>query len=219
METKVKEEFSDLARIDDVFDDPLDLFRSWHSEARKYKSNMPDGLCLATTNKDNKVAARTVVLREFDNDGFVLVTDKRSRKSSELTSVPHAAMCFLWCYINDEGQNIARQVRTEGTIVKLEPTKFKHLYDREPLFCKIRSHLCHQDSEVEWDDLKRRHDELLEEYRRGKNTLEMPDHFIGYKLLPTVVEFYYARDELIGDRIHYRRNSVTQPWERRRLAA
>ncbi|KAI4481455.1 hypothetical protein M0804_009575 [Polistes exclamans] len=218
-DTKVSEEFSDLSRIDGIVDDPLDLFRSWHKESRKYKYNLPDVFCLATTSKDNKVAARNVVLREFDNDGFVLVTDQRSRKASELDSVPQAALCFVWLYINDKGQNIARQVRVEGPMKKLKQSEFKHLYDREPLFCKIRSHLCHQDKEVDWDELKRRHDQILEEYRRGENELPMPDHFIGYKLLPTMVEFYYARDELIGDRVQYNRNSLTEGWQHRRLAA
>lgn len=219
METQIGTELSDLSRIDDVSEDPFDLFRLWHDDARKYLFAMPDVLCLATTTKDNKVAARTVVLREFDNDGFVLVTDKRSRKASELEEVPNAAMCFLWCYINDKGENVARQVRVEGAVIPLESKNYKHLYDREPVFCKIRSHLCYQDRAVEWEDLKRRHDEILDEYRKGKNNLPMPDHFIGYKLLPSVLEFYYARDQLIGDRVYYKRNSLTEPWKHDRLAA
>ncbi|XP_046837122.1 pyridoxine/pyridoxamine 5'-phosphate oxidase isoform X2 [Vespa crabro] len=218
-EPKISEEYSDLAKINDLVDDPMDLFKSWHEESRKYLQNMLDIFCLATSSIDNKIAARNVVLREFDNEGFVLVTDQRSRKASELDSVPRAAACFVWCYIDDKGQNIVRQVRAEGTVKKLEPKEFKHLYDREPLFCKIRSHLCHQGHAIDWDDLKRRHDEIVKEYQSGKNTLPMPEHFIGYKLIPTMIEFYYAKDNLIGDRMQYNKNTSIDGWQQRRLAA
>lgn len=59
---------------------------------------------------------------------------------------------------------------------RLEAKYFQHLYDREPLYCKIRSHLCHQGREVSWEDLKQRHDEILESVGRNENGLPMPDH-------------------------------------------
>lgn len=62
----------------------------------------------------------------------------------------------------------------------LERKDFQHLYDREPLFCKIRSHLCHQGSEVNWEELKQRHDEILDSVRRNENNLPMPDHLYVY---------------------------------------
>lgn len=72
-------------------------------------------------------------------------------------------------------------MRIEGRVQKLEPIEFKHIYDREPLYCKIRSHLCHQDRPVDWDDLKCQHDEILQEYQRGENTLPMPNHlYVNY---------------------------------------
>ncbi|XP_053995942.1 pyridoxine/pyridoxamine 5'-phosphate oxidase [Hylaeus anthracinus] len=212
-------DLSDVARIENVQDHPIDLFRIWHDEVRRYKPREPDVCCLATVSKDCEVSARNVVLREFDNDGFVIVTDSRSKKSDNIENVPQVAMCYLWCHVNDKEQNIARQVRVEGTMKRLEQGDFQHLYNREPLFCKIRSHLCHQGREVNWEEHKQRHDEILDSVRRNETTLPMPDHFVGYKLYPTMMEFYYARDHLIGDRIMYRKDESNGSWEHHRIAA
>ncbi|XP_076757582.1 pyridoxine/pyridoxamine 5'-phosphate oxidase [Xylocopa sonorina] len=213
------EEPSDLARIDATIDHPVELFKVWHEERRRYDPNTPDACCLATTSKDCKVSARSVVLREFDNDGFVIVTDSRSRKVDDIENVPYAAMCYFWFYINDQGQKITKQVRVEGAMKKLEREQFRHLYDREPLFCKIRSHLCEQGREANWNELKRRHDEILDSVRRKANDLPMPEHFVGYKLVPSMMEFYFARDYLIGDRLLYRKDTSSDSWKNHRIAA
>ncbi|XP_076678993.1 pyridoxine/pyridoxamine 5'-phosphate oxidase isoform X2 [Andrena cerasifolii] len=212
-------QLSGLARIDQVLDHPVDLFRIWHDEFRRFNPSAPDACCLATVSKDCKVSARNVVLREFDNDGFVIVTDSRSKKVANVENVPHVAMCYLWFHVNEKEQWITKQVRVEGTMKRLEAKDFQHLYDREPLYCKIRSHLCHQGREVSWEDLKQRHDEILESVGRNETGLRMPDHFIAYKLLPTMMEFYFARDQLIGDRIMYQRDTLEDLWEHHRIAA
>ncbi|XP_076240420.1 pyridoxine/pyridoxamine 5'-phosphate oxidase [Calliopsis andreniformis] len=218
MESKGSD-ISDVAKIDRVFEHPVDLFKVWHDEYRKYNPKAPNACCLATVSKDCKVSARNVVLREFDNDGFVIVTDRRSKKADHIEHVPHVAMCYLWFYVNEEKQEISRQVRIEGIMKMLERKDFQHLYDREPLFCKIRSHLCKQGCEVNWEELKQQHDDILDSVRRNKDPLPMPDHFVGYKLFPTMIEFYFARDHLIGDRIMYQRDTVNDSWDYRRIAA
>ncbi|XP_017891835.2 uncharacterized protein LOC108632050 isoform X2 [Ceratina calcarata] len=212
-------ELSDVAKIEEEIDHPIELFKIWREETRRYSPNTPDACCLATTSKECKVSARNVILREFDNDGFVLVTDSRSRKIDDIENVPYAAMCFVWFYINDQQQRIAKQVRVEGIMKKLEKEQYQHLYDREPLFCKIRSHLCNQGREVDWEKHKQRHDDILDSVRRNENDLPMPDHFVGYKLLPTMMEFYFARDHLIGDRLLYEKDSSNDSWVHHRIAA
>ncbi|XP_017788872.1 PREDICTED: pyridoxine/pyridoxamine 5'-phosphate oxidase [Habropoda laboriosa] len=221
MGSKETSALSDLARIEEeaAGDHPVELFRTWRAEAERYNAQVVDACCLATTSKDNKVSARNLILREFDNDGFVIVTDCRSRKVDDVENVPHAAMCYLWCYVNEQGHRIVRQVRVEGTVKRLEREGFQHLYDREPLYCKIRSHLCDQGREVDWNEMKERHDEILDSVRRNRIDLPMPAHFVGYKLYPTMMEFYFARDYLIGDRLLYRKNTSNDSWEHRRIAA
>ncbi|XP_034178399.2 pyridoxine/pyridoxamine 5'-phosphate oxidase [Osmia lignaria lignaria] len=128
-------------------------------------------------------------------------------------------MCYLWFYVNEQEQEITRQVRVEGTMKRLMKEEYQHLYDREPLYCKVRSHLCHQGREVNWEELKQRHDEILDSVHKNDNDLPMPDHFVGYKLSPTMMEFYFARDHLIGDRLLYRKDTSTDSWTHHRIAA
>ncbi|XP_015432376.1 PREDICTED: pyridoxine/pyridoxamine 5'-phosphate oxidase isoform X2 [Dufourea novaeangliae] len=214
-----KSDLSDVAKIEQILDHPVDLFRIWHDEARKRNPRTPDACCLATVSKDCNVSARNVVLREFDNDGFVIVTDRRSKKIDDIENVPRVAMCYLWSYVNEKEQHIIQQVRVEGIMKRLEKQDFQHLYNKEPLYCKIRSHLCDQGREVTWEELKQRHDEILDSVRKDQNNLPMPDHFVGCKLFPTMMEFYYARDHLIADRIIYRKDASNDSWEHRRIAA
>ncbi|XP_058801119.1 pyridoxine/pyridoxamine 5'-phosphate oxidase-like isoform X2 [Phymastichus coffea] len=213
------EEFSDLCYIDLKSDDPYDLFNDWYKEACKFSTGLPAALCLATVSKDLKVSARHVVLRRIEEDGFVVYTDNRSRKAKELTENPAAAMCFLWAYVNDKNQRIARQVRIEGDVVVADKESIAKLYEKDKLFAKIRSYICPQDQEVDWGELKAKHDKLLNEVRLNKKSLPMPDHYVGYKLVPTAIEFYYARDTLIGDRILFERDSPSSSWMHKRIAA
>ncbi|CAK9827156.1 Pyridoxine/pyridoxamine 5'-phosphate oxidase [Anthophora retusa] len=217
--SRKKLDLSDLAKIEEAADHPVELFSSWYAEARRYKVQAANACCLATTSKNCRVSARNLLLRDFDNDGFVIVTDCRSKKIDDLENVPYAAMCYLWCYKNEQDHQIVKQVRVEGLMKRLERERFQHLYDREPLYCKIRSHLCDQGREVDWNEMKQRHDEILNSVRRNEIDLPMPDHFVGYKLYPTMMEFYFARDHLIGDRLLYRKNTSDDSWDRCRIAA
>ncbi|CAB0032386.1 unnamed protein product [Trichogramma brassicae] len=238
------DEISDLCYVDVKSDNPYDLFKEWHKEACVYSTGLPHALCLSTVSKDMKVSSRHVVLRRIEEDGFCIYTDNRSRKTKELTEVPEAAMCFLWAYINDKGQKVARQVRIEGEVVVMDKDAYADLYDKDKLFCKIRAYICHQDKEVDWNELKAKHDQLLEDVRQNKVNLPMPDHLyvsnattttslyhtneshlffslcsIGYKMLPKAIEFYYARDTLIGDRILFEKSEDSNQWSWKRIAA
>ncbi|XP_014216054.1 uncharacterized protein LOC106644873 [Copidosoma floridanum] len=213
-------ESSDLAFIELKSDSPYDLFRDWYAEACKFCTGLPNALCLATVSNDLKPSARNVVLRRLEEDGFVIYTDSRSRKSKELAENSTAAMCFLWTYLDDQDQKIARQVRIEGDMIVVDKEEIADLYESDKLFCKIRAYICHQDQEVDWDDLKARHDRLLGEVRQNKKDLPMPDYLIGYKMLPKNIEFYYARDNLIGDRILFEKSDPKcLQWTHKRIAA
>ncbi|KAG5343250.1 PNPO oxidase, partial [Acromyrmex heyeri] len=201
-----------FARIDPV-DNPVDLFSIWHDEATKFQFGLVNTCCLATVSSLNlKVSSRNLILREFDDNGFVIMTDTRSQKVKDMNCNLYAAMCFLWDYKNDKQQHIMQQAK--GLMKKLERPACQLIYEREPLHCKIRTHLCHQDQPADWDNLNRRYNEILVQ----KDIVHtMPDHVVAYKLAPEMMEFYYARDTLIADRIHY--NKINENWEYQRIAA
>ncbi|XP_046735842.1 pyridoxine/pyridoxamine 5'-phosphate oxidase [Diprion similis] len=210
---------SDLAYIEVKADNPLVLFKEWQQEAKNFASVIPAAFCLATVSKEGKVSARNLILRRLDEDGFVMMTDRRSQKSQNLSEVPSAAMCFLLAYKNDTGEHVSRQVRIEGPVAEMKKEDYQELYDAETLPCKIRSHVCHQGKKVEWDELKASHDRLLQSVTDDKTDLPMPDHFVAYKLTPLMMEFYYQRDHLIADRVLFVKDSNTDAWNHHHLAA
>ncbi|KAI5721764.1 hypothetical protein M8J77_025380 [Diaphorina citri] len=169
--------------------------------------------------RDGKVSSRTLLLRRLEEDGFVIMTDNRSRKHAQISENKHAALVFLWCYRTGNGdQAINRQVRVEGELEILTQDRFEDLYNREPLYCKIRAHLCHQDQATDWDEAKATHDAIYDKCKRGVD-LPMPGHFIAYKLHPRTLEFYHAYSNEIADRILYSKASSSSPWKRKRLFA
>ncbi|MDC3226413.1 pyridoxamine 5'-phosphate oxidase family protein, partial [Candidatus Pelagibacter sp.] len=77
-------------------DDPIELFKVWMDEAKKSEPNDPNALSLATSNKNNIPSVRMVLLKEFNQNGFVFYTNLNSQKGNELKENPNAAMCFHW---------------------------------------------------------------------------------------------------------------------------
>ncbi|EZA54102.1 hypothetical protein DMN91_001446 [Ooceraea biroi] len=199
---------------------PIELFIAWRDEATKFRAGVVDACCLATVcsaDTGNKVSSRNVMLREFNENGFVVITDARGKKVQDLESNPNAAMCFLWAYEDDRKRYVTRQVRIEGLMKKMEKPAYQQLYDREPLYCKIRAHLCHQDQPADLDDLNKKYNELMSQVQSGMD-LPMPDHVVGYQLIPEMMEFYYAWDQLIADRVRYTRESHEE-WKCERITA
>uniref|UniRef100_A0A1B6KMF0 pyridoxal 5'-phosphate synthase n=1 Tax=Graphocephala atropunctata TaxID=36148 RepID=A0A1B6KMF0_9HEMI len=144
------------------------------------------------------------------------MTDKRSRKCKDLEENPYASMVFLWLNMTD-GVLLSRQVRAEGPVHLLPAENMEELFEVEPLFCKIRAHICHQGRPVEWQQHKENHDKLLELWEQGRYSLDRPDHVVAYKLVPEGVEFYEANGLTIGDRLLYVNKG--KDWELTRIAA
>lgn len=213
---------SDLAKIDNPPDSPYELFTDWFEDAKNANLVLPHALVLSTATLDGKVSSRTVLMRRLEDDGFVVMTDNRSRKHAQISDNQNAAMVFLWLYRTGNGdQCINRQVRIEGELEILPQTRIEDLYEREPLYCKIRAHLCHQDQSCDWEAAKSQHDEIYQGCLQNGVNLPMPDHLIGYKMHPKTIEFYHASSSSIGDRIHYRKldSSAKSIWETNRIFA
>ncbi|XP_063974830.1 pyridoxine/pyridoxamine 5'-phosphate oxidase [Diachasmimorpha longicaudata] len=194
---------SGLSKIDLNSDDPFDLFIQWQTESEKRI------ICLSTSSADNKPHSRHVMLKKYDKSGFVFVTDSRSRKAQELNeNEMRAAICIYWMNQDRDKNFVLRQARIEGTVEVCPRDTVEELYNADPLYCKIRAHLCHQDAPVDWEQLKKRHDELLREGKMNNSALPMPDHFVGYKLVPNWMEFYAAdNSNFIADRFVFVRDS------------
>ncbi|XP_072159154.1 pyridoxine/pyridoxamine 5'-phosphate oxidase [Bemisia tabaci] len=198
---------------------PMELFKAWYGDHVQLNPNnlMANVLSLSTATKSGRVSNRTLILRRLDEDGFVIMTDGRSKKSAELAENPFAAMSFLWLCMKGQAC-LSRQVRIEGKVEALDESNWIDIYEKEPLFCKIRAHICNQGREVEWRDLKNHHDQLLKEVEEGNRELEKPAHVVAYKLHPDMIEFYESFGLTIGDRLLYRKQDDNS-WRVSRIAA
>uniref|UniRef100_A0A1B6FZP4 pyridoxal 5'-phosphate synthase n=1 Tax=Cuerna arida TaxID=1464854 RepID=A0A1B6FZP4_9HEMI len=210
---------SGLARIDFSGSSPFQLFKEWHGEARGSHLVNPDALCFSTCSKDGVPSSRHMLLRRLDDDGFVLMTDGRSRKANEIAENPRGSIAFLWSFRKD-GQTINRQVRIDGRVEELPQSSCQEIWEREPLFCKIRANICDQGRPVDWDDHKRNHDSCYEEYLRKNRVPTLPDHVAYYKVIPSFMEFYFAHDNFIGDRLAFHcSDKDAKFWKVGRIAA
>ncbi|XP_071449793.1 pyridoxine/pyridoxamine 5'-phosphate oxidase-like [Hetaerina americana] len=205
-------ETSYLFKITPPSSDPMDLFKGWLEAAKEADVPFANRISVSSSSSTGHVTSRSLLLRQLDDDGFIIMTDRRSLKCKQWEDNPVVAFTFFWGYKLGE-RTIARQVRAEGRIEELSSSEYAHIYNGEPLYCKIRSHICHQGQRIEWDELKSSHDELLQEVKAGFKTLSQPNHVATYKLHPTMLEFYEADDVSIGDRIVFLRDNGINEWK------
>ncbi|KAK7872514.1 hypothetical protein R5R35_013759 [Gryllus longicercus] len=215
-----QKETSYLAHIDVLPGcDPIALFLEWKALAAARGALMTNTMVISTVNRKMEVSSRTLVLRRMDGDAFVFMTDSRSRKAADLAEHPRASLVFQWNY-REGARVVNRQVRAAGAVTPLPDDAFGDLYAREPLYCRLRSHLCHQGEPVDWTRHSARHDALLAQHRDGTAQLyQRPEHVVAYRLQPEWLEMYHALDDCIGDRVLFTRHASDGGWSFQHLAA
>jgi pyridoxamine 5'-phosphate oxidase len=189
-------------------DDPRALFESWLDEARAAEGLEADTLAVATATREGSPSVRMVLLKGFDERGFVFFTNYSSRKGAELEANPRAALLFHW-------PALGRQVRVEGPVAQVDRAETETYARNRPRESQL-SALASPQSEVvpdrEW--LERRVAELDREHS-GKE-LPVRDDWGGYRVRPEVWEFWEHRDNRLHDRHRYSR--TTDGWRVERLA-
>ena len=181
--------------------DPLELFKVWMEEARKTEPNDPNALALGTSDLNNIPSVRMVLLKNFNKDGFVFYTNFNSQKGNEIKNNPNAAMCFHW-------KSLLRQVRINGTLKKVSDEVANKYYDSRSYESRIGAWASKQSSVLN------NKDELLnsiEEYKKkynDKTKVPRPDHWSGWNLAPSSIEFWLDGDSRIHERLKYVKDEV-----------
>ena len=177
-------------------DDPIQLFKIWMDEAKKTELNDPNALSLATSNKNNYPSVRMVLLKEFNQNGFVFYTNLNSQKGNELKDNPKASMCFHW-------KSLLRQIRISGTVTQVEDRVADQYYNSRGYESRIGAWASKQSNElVNRDELINSIKEYKQKYN-DQNNVPRPSHWSGWNLSPSSIEFWLDGDSRIHERLKY----------------
>lgn len=184
---------------DDLHDDPIEQFRRWFEQALQSGIPEPNAMSLATASRDGSPMVRTVLLKQFDQRGFVFFTNFESRKAQQLAENPQAALLFPWVALE-------RQVMIRGAVEKVSIADATAYFITRPIGSQLAAWASPQSQvitsrkllEMKWDEMKRK-------FADGK--VPLPSFWGGYRVLPATIEFWQGRASRMHDRYQYTRQS------------
>jgi pyridoxamine 5'-phosphate oxidase len=192
-----------------VASDPIAQFHKWWQQALSSQIDEVNAMTLATASCDGVPSARIVLLKEFDERGFVFFTNYKSFKAMHLAENPKACLVFFW-------KELERQVRITGIVKKVTDEENDTYFHSRPKGSRIGAIASPQSTVIdsrEWID--EAYLKILEEYKEKEP--QRPAHWGGYRVQPIIVEFWQGRPSRLHDRIQYNLQE-TGKWKIERLA-
>ena len=184
----------DISFMDE--DDPFVVFKQWMSEAEKNEINDPNAVALATVNESNQPDVRIVLLKEYNNNGFIFFTNLNSKKGTDLKQTPKASMCFHW-------KSLLRQVRIIGKLSNVSDMDADNYYNSRSYGSRIGAWASNQSSVLQSrDELLKSIEEFKKKYSNEKN-IPRPKYWSGWNLNPIVIEFWLDGKDRIHERLRY----------------
>ena len=186
---------------------PFKQFEAWYGEVLNSDIKEPTAVTLATSSKDGTPSARTVLLKGFDEDGFVFFTNYESRKGKNLIENPVGELLFYW-------MDLQRQVRISGRVEKTSREESEEYFKTRPLKSRIGAWASKQSNVI--PDREYLEKQFAEFEKKFGDDIPLPPHWGGFRLIPEQFEFWQGRESRLHDRICYKKKDGE--WEIVRLA-
>ena len=186
-------------------DNPISLFKIWFEEAKKSELNDPNALSLATSDKNGNPSVRMVLLKSFDNSGFVFYTNLNSVKSKAIKGNPNVSMCFHW-------KSLLRQIRIIGKATNVSDQEADEYYNSRSYGSRIGAWASKQSSIL--NSREELYNEII--FYKSKfpnsNKVPRPSHWSGWRVNPSEIEFWLDGDNRIHERLKYIK--VNESWKK-----
>lgn len=195
---------ADTLRRNDLTDSPFTQFTHWLQDARDKKILDATAMMLSTADANGQPHSRVVLLKNFDENGFIWYTYQDSDKAKQLAQNPKASLLFYWCALE-------RQVRIEGEVVKLDPTDADDYFYSRPEGSRFSAAASVQSAPVDnRDTLEQRVADLHKQHPDGN--VPRPEVWGGYRIVPHRLEFWQGRADRLHDRFIFERETVDSAW-------
>lgn len=207
----MREEFAQKGLDEkDLDSSPFVQFEKWFNQTEEAGYRMPNTMSLATVSPDGQPSQRLVLLKFFDENGFVFFTNYGSRKAHEIDANPKVALLFPW-------HDLDRQVRIEGQAAKVTMAESAKYFLTRPKGSQLGAWVSNQSSVISSRQmLMSKLEEIKSKFKNQE--VPLPSFWGGYRVVPEMFEFWQGRKSRLHDRFRYSKMSEGNEWNTERLA-